>query len=356
MAAMGLPQPLFAPATADAPPRVLVVAELGVNHDGRLARALELVDHAAAAGADAVKLQLFHPDRLLSADAELAAYQAADPAAADAHALLAGLMLPATSLHQIADAAHARSLAVVITPFSPADADALASLPIDAVKLASPDAVNPPLYRRAAALGLPMLVSTGTCGSSELEPVAGVVASHPRGGCLLQCTSAYPTDDADAALGGIAVLAERFGLPVGYSDHTTHILTGALAVAAGAVVIEKHLTRDRTAAGPDHAASLDPVRFREYVHHIRDAEAMLGCRAKRVLDVELDVRRVSRQSLCATRDLPAGHVLTHADLTVKRPGTGVPAADFDATLGRTLARPVQANRLLQPDDLHPRTP
>ena len=147
--------------------------------------------------------------------------------------------------------------------------------------------------------------------------------------------------------------SDAFGVPVGYSVHTTHVLTGALAAAAGAVVIEKHLTWNRTAPGPDHAASLAPVHFRQYVHHIREAEAMLGPSGKRVLDVEQDVRRVSRQSLCAVRDLPAGHTLTPGDLTVKRPGTGLPASALNDVLGRRLTTPLRANDLLSPAHVKP---
>src|SRR5690606_32292886 len=134
-----------------------------------------------------------------------------------------------------------------------------------AVKVASPDAVNPVLIRRAAALEVPVLVSTGTCEAEELDDVAATIHGHATGGALLQCVSSYPTPDAAASLGGIAALRGRFGLPVGYSDHTTRDDTGAFAVAAGAAVIEKHLTYDPRAKGPDHAASLDPDQFARYV-------------------------------------------------------------------------------------------
>lgn len=341
--------PLFAAATADAPPRVLVIAELGVNHDGSVERAVRLVEEAANAGADAVKLQLFHPDRLLSNQARLAEYQVGK--APDPYELLAKLVLPLDAMRRVAEAARAHDLSFIVTPFSLDDAADARQLPLDAVKIASPDAVNPPLLDAAGALGVPMLISTGTCTPRELEPVAWRLRNHSAGGALLQCVSAYPTPDDAAALHGIPALRELFGLPVGYSDHTTSVLSGAFAVAAGALVVEKHLTHDRNAAGPDHAASLDAVRFREYVGYVRDAEAILGPAGKRVLPIERDVRGVSRQSVCAVRDLPAGHTLTPGDLTVKRPGTGIPAAQLDLLLRRTLARAVRRNDLLQPDDV-----
>jgi sialic acid synthase SpsE len=196
-------------------------------------------------------------------------------------------------------------------------------------------------------LNKPLLISTGTCGLDELSPAADVLAAHAPGGALLQCVSSYPTPPETAALGGIAALAAQFNLPVGYSDHTTLETTAGLAVAAGACVLEKHLTYDRDAAGPDHAASLDPGQFKSYVDHARETAAMLGSTRKAPLDVENDVAAVSRQSVCAARDLPAGHVLEQSDLTIKRPGTGIAAAQLSKLIGKQLLHAVQANTLLQ---------
>ena len=219
------------------------------------------------------------------------------------------------------------------------------------MKTASPDAVNPPLLQRVFTLGLPVLLSTGTCTLDELEYAAQALGAHPAGGALLHCVSSYPTPPQQAGLLGMATLADRFGLPVGYSDHTPLPHTGAVAAAAGAVVLEKHLTHDRNATGPDHAASLDPAGLAEYVRRVREAEQMLGRRVKRPDAIESDVRRVSRQSLCALRAMPAGHTLTRDDLTVKRPGTGIPAAQLGAVVGQKLKNPVKENDLIYEDDL-----
>ncbi|MFA9478615.1 N-acetylneuraminate synthase family protein [Phycisphaerales bacterium AB-hyl4] len=340
----------FGPATTTAPPRVWLLAELGVNHDGSVDRALELTRAAKSAGADAIKLQRFEPDRLLSNQALLADYQTGK--ADDAAALLRSLVLSVDEMRIIRDAARAAGLKFVVTPFSLADVADLASLEVDAVKIASPDAVNLPLLRESANLGVPMLVSTGTCELAELTATVELLRTHSAGGCIMQCVSSYPTPTDAAALGGIAALATQFGdIPVGYSDHTPDTHTGALAVASGAVVLEKHVTYDRAAVGPDHAVSLEPDTFAEYVRLARQAATMTGPRCKAVLSIENDVRQVSRQSLCATRDLPADHVLTREDLTIKRPGTGLPAAVLMETIGRRLARPVRANDLLLADDL-----
>jgi len=329
---------------------VFVIAELGVNHDGEVERALELVDAAAEVGADAVKLQLFDADRLLSADAELAAYQEA--AATDPHELLNRLQLDEHAMRQVGDRAHELGLGFIVTCFSVELVETLRRLEPDAIKLASPDFVNLPLIEAVVALDKPLLLSTGAVSADEAAATLSRLADRPHV-ALLACVSGYPTADADAALRRIGFWG-GFGRPVGYSDHTTATETGALAAAAGACVLEKHLTYDRAAAGPDHAASLDPTGFADYVAAVRRATAMLGTSpAPMPSDCERDVRRVSRQSVCAARDLPAGHRLEAADLTVKRPGTGIPAAKLSEVIGRVTTKTIEANRLLHADDVSP---
>jgi N,N'-diacetyllegionaminate synthase len=332
---------------------VYVIAELGVNHDGRLDRALQLLDAAAVAGADAVKLQYFRTDELLSADAQLAVYQrehAVDAVdAIDAAALLRGLELSDAHFAAVRDAARQRGLHFVVTCFSVDAAPRLLPLDVDAVKLASPDCVNTPLLDAVADLHKPLLLSTGAADAAEVSAVAAWLSHRSLPAALLHCVSSYPTDAADAALGAIAALPP--GYVRGYSDHTTAIDTGMLAVAAGACILEKHLTYDRGAAGPDHAASLEPGQLREYIRAVRRAESMRGVGIKRVLDCEEDVRRVSRQSLAARRDLKAGAMIHRDDLTIQRPGTGLPAAWLDRVVGRPLSRDVQAGRLLRDGDV-----
>jgi sialic acid synthase SpsE len=144
----------------------------------------------------------------------------------------------------------------------------------------------------------------------------------------------------------IRELSERFDVPIGYSDHTTQVMGGALAVAAGAVIVEKHLTYDRAASGPDHAASLDPAGFTDYVRLIRMAGEMCGGGGKRVLEIERDVRTTSRQSLVAARDLPAGHVIQETDLIVQRPGTGIPASALPSIIGQRIGQSIKAGQML----------
>ncbi|MCC6683292.1 MAG: N-acetylneuraminate synthase family protein [Phycisphaeraceae bacterium] len=338
----------FAPADGRFAPRVMVTAEIGVNHDGNLQRALELTRAAADAGADAVKLQLFDPRTLLSQDAELAAYQISQ-GDTDPFSMLDRLKLRLEQMQHLRAEAHARGLAFIVTPFSVENIAELRQLQVDMVKIASPDAVNVPLLDAAASLGRPMLISTGTCVLEELNHAVNLI--RELGGCLLQCVSSYPTAPQHAAINAMVALRRAFHVPVGYSDHTTDQMTGALAVAAGACVIEKHLTYDCHAVGPDHAASFEPTSFAAYVSHIRVAARMLGPISKQSHAADQEVRRLCRQSVCAARPLRKGQVLTRDDLTVRRPGTGIPAADLQQVIGRTLQRDIDLGRLLQEDDL-----
>jgi N,N'-diacetyllegionaminate synthase len=336
----------------DGPP--FLIAEIGVNHDGDLGQGVRLVEAAAAATADAVKFQLFRADLLLARDAGLVSYQ--EKAAASADELLQGLEMAPAQMARLVQRAHELGMAAIVTPFSvELVADGVA-MGVDAIKLASPDLVNKPLVEAACATGLPLILSTGAAELAEIERTVGWLY---RGGAaersaLLHCVSSYPTPPERATLGAITVLRQRFSeLPIGYSDHTVETFTAALAVACGACILEKHLTLDRSARGPDHAASLEPSPMAEYAALARIGFALRGPFAKQPLPDEQEVRRQTRQSVVARQDLAAGIMLSRDLLCLKRPGTGIPAADLDRVVGRTLTRNVQANSVLRWEDLSP---
>lgn len=339
----------FAPATEQRAPDVCVIAEIGVNHDGDVQKALMLTRVAKQAGADAVKLQFFDPDLLLSKQAVLASYQK-DQGATDVHAMLRLLQLELQSVLAVRKLTRELGLGLIVTPFSLEHVPVLGEFDVDAVKIASPDVVNLPLLEACCALGKPMLVSTGTADLAEITPAADLLRPLDQA-CLLHCVSSYPTPIEDAALGAIDVMRRAFGLPVGYSDHTQDLHTGALAVAAGACVIEKHITHDIHAPGPDHAASMAPEGFVRYVQQIRDAQVMMGKSSKAVSDVEREVRRISRQSVCAARDIKAGTVLCREDITLRRPGTGIPPMMFTQLIGSRLTCDVAKGNLLDIADI-----
>jgi N-acetylneuraminate synthase/N,N'-diacetyllegionaminate synthase len=333
------------------PDRTLVIAEIGVNHDGSLSRALELVDHAAACGADAVKLQIFHARTLMHASAAFATYQKERCPDADPAAMLRRYELSADDIHRVVDSIRQHHLLPLATPFSLADVDAIDQLNLPAIKIASPDLVNLPLLKRAASGNKPLLVSTGAATLEEIATTVNWLRAWRTPLALLHCVSSYPTPAEQANLCWISELSRQFAVPVGFSDHTTVELAGALAVAAGATLVEKHLTYDRTAAGPDHAASADPRQFARYVSAIRLTEQLRGAAGKRVLPVEEDVRRVSRQSLVLVANVDAGRPLAETDLTTQRPGTGIPAAALAQVIGRCSRHSLPAGTMLQWDML-----
>ncbi|HEY1686335.1 MAG TPA: N-acetylneuraminate synthase family protein [Tepidisphaeraceae bacterium] len=330
---------------------VFVIAEIGVNHDGSLAKALELVEIAAAAGADAVKLQIFQAKTLVHGSAKLADYQAERVTDSDPAEMLERYELPAVELAQIVSAIRKYKMVPLATPFSLSDISVIEALNLPAIKIASPDCVNYPLLQAATKNSKPLLISTGAATMGELLKTASWLEEWSSDYAFLHCVSSYPAPAQSAHLGWILQLAEAFDVPVGYSDHTTQIISGALAVAAGACVVEKHLTYNRRAQGPDHSASSDPAEFDEYVRLIREAETMLGRGSKKVLTTEENVRALSRQSLVAARDLPAGHVIAESDLIIQRPGTGISAADYLQTIGERTSRAIPASTILQPDML-----
>ena len=325
---------------------VLVIAEIGVNHDGSVERAIELVNIAADCGADAVKLQVFDAEQLLHRSCRLAAYQERAGAPSDPAEMLKKYQLSGADLQEISRHIRRRGLLAAATPFSPTDIPTIEQLNLAAVKIASPDLVNRVLLRVAAKLSLPLLLSTGGATLSEMDETVGWLHDWKSPFALLHCVSSYPAVAADANLAWIGELAERYDVPIGYSDHTIDTFGGALAVAAGATFVERHLTYDCAAPGPDHAASSDPAAFAQYVRLIRLAQEMMGTRGKRVLSCEQDVRAVSRQSLVLQRNVSVGRIIGRDDLTAQRPGTGISAARIEDILGKRATRELPAGSIL----------
>ena len=326
-----------------------IIAEIGVNHDGSVERAIELVHAAKQARANAIKLQLFQTDLLLSKAAKLAGYQKS-AGAKDPFAMLRTLELSASRMQPIADTAVQLGLDAVVTVFSVELVAEAEQIPWSAYKTASPDIINRPLIEALIATGRPLIVSArGAATLHEIAQAAQWIGNHPH--ALMQCVSAYPTPDDEASLNARIAMCKVDANAIGYSDHTADVITGAIAVASGTRLLEKHLTYNRHASGPDHAASLDPQQFAEYVHLAHRAYRMLGGSQKDVLAVERDVHQVSRQSLTSVRRLSAGTTLKRADLTIKRPGSGISPAQLNQVIGRKLSRAVDADMPIVEEDL-----
>lgn len=324
-----------------------IIAEIGVNHDGSVNKAMEMVKIAANCGANAVKLQIFRATALLHGTSPLADYQRDRTRETSPIDMLRKYEMPTDDLRRIVKTIRDSKLIPLATPFSPPDVEVCEMLRIPAIKIASPDIVNRVLLQRAATTGKALLLSTGAADITEIDAAVEWLSQWNVTFSLLHCISAYPTPAAQANLCWINELAERYHVPIGFSDHTTEIVSGALAVSAGAYIVERHLTYDRTAKGPDHGISSDPGQFERYVKMIRDAEAMRGTPGKHVLEIEQDVRNTSRQSLVVRRTLRPGEMLREEDLTVQRPGTGVSPARIGEVIRRQVIKPIPAGAILE---------
>lgn len=327
---------------------VFIVAEAGVNHNGDLALARQLVDVAAEAGADAVKFQTFRSEALVSRNAPKAAYQReAGGAGGDQLEMLARLELTLDQHAELREHCTTRGILFFSTPFDEASADALEALGVPLFKLPSGEIINHPFLRHVATKGKPIILSTGM---STLAEVAAAVSAIRAAGdpplALLHCLSAYPAPAAEMNLRAIDTLRGRFGCPVGLSDHTLGLEVAVAAVARGATIVEKHFTLDKGLPGPDHRASLDPGELQALVSAIRTVEAALGDGEKRPMPSELDTRRVARKSLVAVRPIRAGEQLTADLVAIKRPGTGIPPGDLPRVLGRTVRRDLAADEVI----------
>lgn len=344
--------------------RCLIIAEAGVNHGGSIAAALALVDAAATAGADAVKFQSFRTELVVRDEAPQADYQRRNAPATSQAAMLRSLELSADAHRRIAEYCAAVGITFLSTPFDPPSLDLLLELRVPRLKIASGELTNAPMLLRMARTGLPLILSTGMAALDEIADALAIIAigrealdAAPRAAVradvrqrvtedatlvgdvtLLHCTSSYPAPPASVNLQAMATLSERFGLPIGYSDHTDGHAVATAAVALGARVLEKHLTLDRTLAGPDHMASLDPNGFRALVDAIRTVEDALGSPAKGPTDVEDDVRSVARRSLVTTRPLSPERPIEKGDLIPLRPGDGLPPVSEWDWLGRAPSR------------------
>jgi N,N'-diacetyllegionaminate synthase len=325
-----------------------VIAEAGVNHNGSVAIARQLIDAAVEAGADAVKFQSFDAEELVTAAAEKAAYQVATTGGGSQLQMLQQLQLDAGIFADLRDYSRDCGIAFLSSPFDAGSADMLAELGVPAFKIASGEITNLDLLRHVSALGRPIILSTGMAWMTEVE--TAVQAMREAGApsfALLHCLSAYPAPPAEVNLRAIDTLREAFACPVGLSDHTQGTAVGIAAVARGAAIVEKHLTVDRTLPGPDHQASLEPRAFRDFVAAIREVEAALGDGEKRPAASERAVAIAARRSLVTACAIAAGEQITDAMIVARRPGTGLPPSARSELLGLRARIDLAAGTVLQ---------
>ncbi len=325
-----------------------VIAEAGVNHNGSLELAHRLVDAAVEADADAVKFQTFSAEDLVTEDAAKADYQERALGTSESQfEMLKRLELTKDDHFTIADYARKKGILFLSTPFDEGSVGLLEEMNVAAFKISSGDLTNLPFLEYIARKGRPMIVSTGM---ANMEEVAEAVEAIQRAGspplALLHCVSCYPAEAETVNLRAMQTMASQFKLPVGFSDHTLGIEIAVASVAAGACILEKHLTLDCAMPGPDHQASLDPAAFRALMKSIRLVETALGDGRKQPLPEEANTAAVARKSVVAARAIAAGESLTEAALAIKRPGHGFPPAKRAALIGRTARVSIPAGTVL----------
>lgn len=325
-----------------------IIAEAGVNHNGDLELARQLVRAAAEAGADAVKFQTFVADRLVTSDAPQADYQRRHTGVTESQqAMLKRLQLSEEAHHELQALCSQLGILFLSTPFDEQCADFLSDLGIVAFKIPSGELTNTPFLAHVARKGLPVILSTGMATVEEIGRAVEIIRGEGNGNIvLLQCVSSYPSAPADTNLRAMQTLADLFQAPVGYSDHTDGIEIALAAAALGACVIEKHFTIDRGLPGPDHKASLEPRELIAMVAGIRKVESALGDGEKRPVASELSTAAVARKSLVAARALKAGEIFEASMAVARRPGTGLAPSLLGSLRGRPLARDVAKDEIL----------
>jgi sialic acid synthase SpsE len=323
-------------------PRCYVIAEVGVNHEGSFSNCVLMVEEAARAGADAVKLQTIDADENYLPGTE-------------SHQIFSQSALTREETAQIFDLARSLGMEPFTTTGDRYSLDWVLELNPCAVKISSGLLTHLPLIRDAASRGLPMIISTGMAKAEEID--AAVQAARDSGVdnlALLQCTSIYPAEPKDLHLSRISWLRDRYRVVAGFSDHHAGILAAPLAVAAGARVIEKHISLTPKRAGFDHRVSVDPRNFSKMVRRIREAEAMMGTPERSLPGIEQENATRFHRIIVARRSLVAGHPIGVDDIGFRRPRpglTGLPPSFYDEVLGRALRRPLNENEPITLEDL-----
>lgn len=338
-----------------------IIAEAGVNHNGNPDLALQLVDVAADSGADAVKFQTFTADRLVRRGADKAEYQKRTTGEGDQYDMLKSLEMSEELHVRLVEHCARRQIEFMSTAFDEQALDMLVALGIRRIKVPSGELTNDPFVAAMASKGLPMVVSTGMATLGEVQSAVAIIAEARRTAghteamadivTILHCTSNYPAEASEANLNAMLTLGRETALPYGYSDHTLGTAVSAAAVALGAEVIEKHFTLDKTMAGPDHSASLEPHELAQMIATIRTVEAAMGDGVKAPTDAELAVRALVRRSVTAIRGIASGTLVTPDDVTLMRPGTGIPPADLNRVYGKRAVRSIAEGETLDWADL-----
>ena len=322
--------------------KTLIIAEAGVNHNGNIEMALQLIEKAAEAGVDYVKFQTFKSEKLVSRYATKAEYQKANTDGDDSQLkMLQQLELSHNDHLLLIEHCKKCGIKFLSTAFDLESIDFLSSLNLDLWKIPSGEITNLPYLRRIAQKGGKVIMSTGMCSVEDIEAALSVLTNNGtalKDITLLHCNTEYPTPWADVNLRAMHDIASRFNVQVGYSDHTRGIEVPIAAVALGATVIEKHFTLDNNLPGPDHKASLEPHQLKMMVESIRHIEYALGNGVKDISNSERKNIAIARKSIVAATTIKKGELFTEENLTVKRPGGGISPMKWNEVIGTTASR------------------
>ena len=330
--------------------RTLIIAEAGVNHNGDLELAKQLIDVAANAGADYVKFQTFSADRIVSRSALKAEYQQKTTDASETqYEMLKRLELSHEMHLELIKHCEKQSIKFLSTGFDIESVELLVGLGIDLIKIPSGEITNLPYLRFIGSLGLPVILSSGMSTMDEIGDALKILESAGLSRSqvtVLHCTTEYPTPMVDVNLRALNSINKTFGVIVGYSDHTVGIEVSIAAVALGACVIEKHFTLDRLLLGPDHKASLEPNELIAMVKAIRNIEHSLGSGVKEPALSEIKNLHIARKSIMAKQQIAKGEVLSASNLIVKRPGDGISPMRWDLLVGQIANRDYLTNEMI----------
>ncbi len=312
--------------------KIYIIAEAGVNHNGDMQIAKKLIETAKEVGADAIKFQHFYPNDLVCTNTPKSKYQKNDKDTETQLAMLNKLCLSNQQQMQLYEYANKLNINYLCTPFDYRALDFLITLNLKYMKFSSGDLTNIPLLKRAIKHNLSIILSTGMAKTDEIKNTLDLLNYNNIH--LLHCTSAYPTLPHQVNLQSIAFLKHKFGLPVGFSDHTIGTTAAIGAVGCGAHIIEKHLTLDNNLPGPDHKASANKQTFLELVQKIREAETMLGDYSKTVQTDEMENRHIGRRSLVLIKPLKIGQILKENNIIAKRPNGGIQPQELQNVIGK----------------------
>lgn len=331
---------------------VLIIAEAGVNHNGSLEIAKRLVDEASSAGVDIIKFQTFKAEKLVSKAAKQAEYQKKNLGYGEGsqYAMLKKLELTNEQHEELIAYCNSKNIRFFSTAFDMDSINYLHSLNLGLWKIPSGEITNYPYLKKIASYKEPIILSTGMCELTDIENAINVLITNGVSKdiiTVLHCNTEYPTPMKDVNLKAMLEIKEKFGVKIGYSDHTEGIEVPIAAVALGATVIEKHFTLDKNMEGPDHKASLEPSELKAMVKSIRNIEQALGTGHKTISESERKNIEIARKSIVAAKDIKEGEIFTEENLTVKRPGNGISPMEWENVIGKMAKRDFQEEELIE---------